>query len=173
MATSPRRTWHSARRNGASVASKALLSASGGEIAEEGQAACLGSAARLSRNRRRKSAAEKRESTRTGRKKPGLQVIQREPSGDRPQPGTMTCTYGWWVRAEPQLWRTAVRPMRAPRCLGSAAIVISVLAAVRTTGRRRRSDHRQPGPPVRPSRVDLAPLAESNYQRTEWARALT
>ena len=32
--------------------------------------------------------------TRTGRKKPGLQAIQREPSGDRPPPGTMTWTCG-------------------------------------------------------------------------------
>ena len=29
-----------------------------------------------------------------------------------------------------QVWRTAVRPMRAPRCFGSAAIVVSVSAAV-------------------------------------------
>src|SRR5215470_6233519 len=41
----------------------------------------------------------------------------------------MTC--GWWVIVEPQLWSTAVAPMRAPRCLGSAAIVSSVSAAVR------------------------------------------
>ena len=39
-----------------------------------------------SRKRRR----NRRDSTRTGRKKPGLQVIQREPSGDGPPPGTMT-----------------------------------------------------------------------------------
>jgi hypothetical protein len=38
----------------------------------------------LSRNSRRKS----RESTRTGRKKPGRQAIQRVPSLDRPPPGT-------------------------------------------------------------------------------------
>ena len=25
----------------------------------------------------------------------------------------MTWTWGWWVSAEPQVWRTAVRPMRA------------------------------------------------------------
>jgi hypothetical protein len=46
-----------------------------------------------------------------------------------PPPGTMTWTCGWWVSAEPQLCSTAVSPMRAPRCLGSAAIVISVSAA--------------------------------------------
>ena len=48
------------------------------------------SAARPSRKRRR----NRRESTRTGRKKPLLQAIQREPSGDRPPPGTMTWTCG-------------------------------------------------------------------------------
>ena len=36
-----------------------------------------------------------------------------------------------WVIVEPPLWSTAVAPMRAPRCLGSAAIVRSVSAAVR------------------------------------------
>ena len=43
-----------------------------------------------SRKRRRNS----RESTRTGRKKPGLQATQRSPSGDSPPPGTMPCTCG-------------------------------------------------------------------------------
>jgi len=28
----------------------------------------------------------------------------------------MTWTWGWVVSAEPQVWSTAVRPMRAPRC---------------------------------------------------------
>ena len=51
-------------------------------------AACR--AARPSRKRRR----NRRDSTRTGRKKPGLQAIQRDPSGDRPPPGTMTWTCG-------------------------------------------------------------------------------
>src|ERR1700726_425557 len=32
--------------------------------------------------------------------------------------------------ADPQVWSTAVSPMRAPRCLGSAAMVIRVSAAV-------------------------------------------
>jgi len=41
-----------------------------------------------------KKAAEESDSTRTGRKKPGLQAIQRDPSGDRPPPGTMTWTCG-------------------------------------------------------------------------------
>ena len=45
-------------------------------------------------------------------------------------PGTMTWTCGWWVSAEPQVCSMAVRPMRAPKCFGSAAIVVSVSAAV-------------------------------------------
>ena len=60
----------------------------------------------------------------------GLQAIQRAPSGDRPPPGAMTWTWGWWVSAEPQVCSTAVRPNRAPRCFGSAARVVSVSAAV-------------------------------------------
>src|SRR6516162_1774645 len=80
----------------------------------------------LSRNRRRK----RRESTRTERKKPGRQVIQRWRSGEKPPPGTMIWACGWWVSADPQVWRTEVSPMRAPRCLGSAAMVIKVSAAV-------------------------------------------
>ena len=47
-------------------------------------------AARPSRKRRR----NRRDSTRTGRKKPGLQAIQRAPSGERPPPGAMTWTCG-------------------------------------------------------------------------------
>ena len=43
-----------------------------------------------SRKRRRNS----RDSTRTGRKKPGRQRIQRSPSMARPPPGTMPCTCG-------------------------------------------------------------------------------
>jgi hypothetical protein len=40
-----------------------------------------------------------------------------------PPPGTIMWTWGWWVIAEPHVWSTAVMPMRAPRCLGSAAMV--------------------------------------------------
>ena len=32
----------------------------------------------------------------------------------------------WCVIADPQVWSTAVMPMRAPRCFGSAAIVSTV-----------------------------------------------
>ena len=56
-------------------------------------------------------------------------AIQRPPSADNPPAGTIMWTCGWWVRAEPQVCSTAVMPMRAPRCLGSAAIVSVVSAA--------------------------------------------
>ena len=93
-------------------------------IAEELQAAGACAAMSFSRNSRR----NRRESTRTGRKKPGRQDTQRLPSNEMPPPGTIMCTCGWWVSAEPQVCRTEVMPTRAPRCLGSAAIVISVSA---------------------------------------------
>src|SRR3954465_7648590 len=80
-------------------------------------------------SRSRKSFRNRRERTRTGRKKPGLQGIQRDPPGARPPPGTTTCTCGWWLSAEPHVCSTAVRPILAPRCFGSAAIVRSVSAA--------------------------------------------
>ena len=53
-----------------------------GEIAAEAELAGVEGGA--SRNSRRNS----RERTRTGRKKPGRQAIQRAPSGDGPPPGT-------------------------------------------------------------------------------------
>jgi len=77
-----------------------------------------------SRKRRRNS----RDSTRTGRKNPGLQATQRVPSDESPPPGTIPCTCGWCVSAEPQVCNTSVAPMRAPRCLGSAAMVCSTSA---------------------------------------------
>ncbi len=96
------------------------------EVAEEDEASGRMQGCEPFEEERRK----RRDSIRTGRKKPGLQAIQRDPSSDRPPPGTMTWTCGWWVSAEPQVCSTAVRPMRAPRCFGSAAIVVSVWAAV-------------------------------------------
>ncbi len=89
MATSPP-TRHSERRSGASAASKARFSARGARSPKKTRRLASCRAARPSRKRRR----NRRESTRTGRKKPGLQAIQREPSGDRPPPGTMTWTCG-------------------------------------------------------------------------------
>jgi hypothetical protein len=41
--------------------------------------------------------------------------------------------WGWCVRADPHVWSTAVIPIRAPRCFGSAAIVIMVSDAARTS----------------------------------------
>ena len=32
-----------------------------------------------------------------------------------PPPGTIICTWGWCVSADPQVWSTAVMPIRAPR----------------------------------------------------------
>src|SRR4029434_5844218 len=58
----------------------------------------------------------------------GRHAIHLDPSGDRPPPGTTMWTCGWWVSAEPHVWSTEMKPMRAPRCLGSAAIV-SVVSA--------------------------------------------
>ena len=72
-------------------------------------------------------------STRTGRRNAGRDDIQRAPSGAMPPPGTIICTCGWWVIAEPQVWSTAVIPIRAPRCLGSAAIVSIVSDAARNS----------------------------------------
>ncbi len=51
----------------------------------------------------------------------GSQRTQCEPSSDMPPPGTIICTCGWWVIAEPQLWSTAVMPMWAPRWRGSGS----------------------------------------------------
>ena len=76
-----------------------------GLIAEELQLPGDGTPPRVcSRNSRRNN----RERTRTGRKNPGRQAIQRSPSGEMPPPGTMMWTCGWWVSAEPQVCSTAV-----------------------------------------------------------------
>src|SRR3974390_361057 len=84
-----------------------------GEIAEETERTC------------------RRESTRTGRKKPARQAIQCVPSGERPPPGTTQWICGWCCRVWPQVWSTAVTPTWAPRWRGSAAMVVSVSAAAR------------------------------------------
>ena len=64
-----------------------------------------------------------------GRKKPGRHATQRSPSSEMPPPGTIMWTCGWCVIAEPQVCSTLVSPIRAPRCLGSAAMVVRVSAA--------------------------------------------
>ena len=46
-----------------------------------------------------------------------------------PPPGAIICTCGGWVSAGPQVWSTAVMPMRAPRCFLSAAMVSMASAA--------------------------------------------
>ena len=61
-----------------------------GELAEELQAAGSVAAASFSKNSRR----NRRESTRTGRKKPGRQDTQRSPSSEMPPPGTIMWTCG-------------------------------------------------------------------------------
>src|SRR6476620_836884 len=77
----------------------------------------------------RKSWRNRRESTRTGKKKPGRQASHFLPASDKPPPGTIMCRCGWCVMAEPQVWSTAVMPIMAPRCLGSAAMVSVASAA--------------------------------------------
>lgn len=53
---------------------------------------CASKAARSSSRKRRRN---RRDSTRTGKKKHGLHEIQRVPSGETPPPGTMQCRWGW------------------------------------------------------------------------------
>ena len=56
------------------------------ELEPAGRKACWSSSRKRRRNRR--------DRTRTGRKKPGRQVIQRSPSGAMPPPGTTQCRWG-------------------------------------------------------------------------------
>src|SRR5580693_1845483 len=72
----------------------------------------------------------RQEITGTASRKRGPQAIQCWRSGEKPPPGTMIWACGWWVSADPQVCSTAVSPMLAPRCLGSAAMMIMVSAAV-------------------------------------------
>jgi len=62
-----------------------------GEIAEEAQQSPVMGRSQPSRKRRR----NRRDSTRTGRKNPRRQEIQREPWGETPPPGTMQWMWGW------------------------------------------------------------------------------
>ena len=59
-----------------------------------------------------------------GRRKPGREAIHRAAWSRGAAPGTIMWMWGWCVRAEPHVCSTAVIPIRAPRCCGSAAIVI-------------------------------------------------
>ena len=74
----------------------------------------------------RSSRRNRSERTCTGRRNFERLDSQRLPSKAMPPPGTIMWTCGWWVMVEPQVCRMAVMPMRAPRCLGSAAIVSTV-----------------------------------------------
>jgi hypothetical protein len=40
-----------------------------------------------------------------------------------PSLGKMIWTFGWWIMVDPYVCRTALMPVRAPRCFRSAAIV--------------------------------------------------
>ena len=110
-------------RNGARYAANASALGQLGVIAEELQAPGVVGGGELSRNSRRNS----RESTRDRKEEAGPAGDPALPSGEMPPPGTMMWTCGWWVSAEPQVCSTAVRPIRAPRCLGSAAMVMQRL----------------------------------------------
>ena len=100
-----------------------------GQVAEEGQRAC---------SMQREQPLEEQTSEQPGQhphgqEEPGRQATQRVPSGDRPPPGTIMWTWGWWVSAEPQVCSTLVMPIRAPRRLGSAAMVVTVSADARNS----------------------------------------
>jgi hypothetical protein len=56
----------------------------------------------------------RRESTRTGRKKPGRHETHRSLSSEMPPPGTIMCTAGDAFFAEPQVL-AALLPQRLPR----------------------------------------------------------
>ncbi len=60
---------------------------------------------------------------------PGRQAIQRGRRGARPPGHAMQM--GMMEQFCPQVWSTAKKPSSAPRCLGSAAMVRKVSAAVR------------------------------------------
>src|ERR1019366_8940101 len=95
-----------------------------GVIAEKLQAACLMGRDQLLQEQ---SAEQPREHAH-GQEEAWPAEIQCCPSGAMHPPGTMMWRCGWCVIAEPQVCSTLVSPIRAPRCLGSAAIVISVSA---------------------------------------------
>lgn len=61
----------------------------------------------------RKSRRNSLPSTRTGSRKAGREETHRLSPSAMPPPGTIMCKCGWWVIADPQVWSTAVMPMRA------------------------------------------------------------
>src|ERR1700693_3696073 len=64
-------------------------------------------ASKASRRPCRNNRGTRRESTRTGRKNPGRQAIQRVPSSEGPPPGTTQWMCGWCCKVCPQVWSTA------------------------------------------------------------------
>src|SRR5207302_5447418 len=106
---------------------ESLRVSQGLQRSEEPQLAGAKASCRYFKNNRR----NRRESTRTGRKKCGRQEIHRVPSREIPPPGTTQWRWGWWTKACPQVWSTAKKPISAPRCWGSAAMVDKVSATAR------------------------------------------
>ncbi len=104
---------------GLEVIGKALRVGQRLERPEETQLPVVNASNSASRNNRRNS----RDSTRTGRKDPRRQVTQRVPSRERPPPGSTPCRCGWCTSVCPHVWSTAKKPICAPRCLGSAAML--------------------------------------------------
>src|SRR5262249_10383219 len=82
---------------------------------------------RYVKNKRR----NRRESTRTGKKKRGRQEIHPGPSREIPPPGTTQWRGGVKNQVRPPLWSTAKKPISAPRRFGSAAMVVKVSATAR------------------------------------------
>ncbi len=97
-----------------------------GEIAEEGQAAGL-----VERGEAfEKEAAEQARQHAHGQEEAGLAGDPARPVRRQAAAGNDDVDVGMVGERRAQVWRTAVRPMRAPRCFGSAAMVVSVSAAV-------------------------------------------
>jgi hypothetical protein len=80
----------------------------------------------VGQHQRNAAATRSGDSTRTANKKFGRQAIHLVPSSDSPPPGTIMWTCRWRVIAEPKVCSTEVMPTRAPKCFGSAAIVIII-----------------------------------------------
>src|SRR6202011_4056556 len=111
------------RRSGAMKRLNVFLSASPAWVLKNvswlASCASMSIASILPRNRRA--------STLTWTRKLAREATHRAPSMESPPPGTIMCTCGWWVIAEPQVCDTDVMPMRAPRSFGSAAILSIIL----------------------------------------------
>ena len=118
MATSPP-TRHSERRNGASAASKAHFSVSGARSPKKARRPAWLSAASLGE----KEPAEETRQHAHGQEEAGLAGDPARPVRRQAAAGRDDVDVGMVGEREPQVCSTAVRPMRAPRCFGSAARV--------------------------------------------------